>query len=656
VIDELNQKGRRLRIIAGGMAAGLVLLLGGLWFVQIVDGRHFANNLQRQSFRTVGIPAIRGKILDCRGRVLATDRPRYNASLFLEDLQEQFNERFTNLAAAYTRAHPEVINKRGRVVWPVGARRALQLQADCDVVSNITYRVSASLDEPRLLNPGAFMRHYTNFPYVPFQIVPDLAPRQMAIFAEQLSSQPDMELETQPVRIYPNGGVAAHLLGFVQRVDSVDAAGSSDFEGRSGVERVFDVLLRGQAGIKSVLVNNQNYRQREEVVTPNLPGNDIYLTINLAVQRAAEAALASAQANTRGAVVVLDPRNGDVLALASAPAFDPNSFVTGFGQAENARLNDPKFRPQLNRAVTGAYPPASTFKIITALACLENGLDPREIFDSPGEYRPPGWPNARAMADTAGPGPFNFERAFYRSSNTYFIHYGLQAGLQKILEVARRFHLGVKTAIETGQEVSGNIPSADKVGHSFPLSSGADVCIGQEIGVTPLQMAGMIEVIANGGTLYWPRESGHARNPDTGEVTELVEQGRMRDHVKIDPQHLEIIRHAMLEDTEFPGDRTTKGGTAYEAFHSGSEPYLGSFRVAGKTGTAQVKSPNSPYQHITWFDSYGPYEDPRYVVVVMVEDGAGGGTTCAPVARKIYEAILKEEQGLAPKAQTVAGN
>src|SRR5208283_5816921 len=163
-----------------------------------------------------------------------------------------------NLAAAYIRQHPEVISKRGKAAWPPRVRTALQLQADCDVVSNITFRVSTCLEEPRLLNPSAFLRHYTNFPYVPFQIVPDLRPRQVAIFAEQLSGQPEMELETEPVRDYPNGQTAAHVLGFVQRVDPIGAAGSADFEGRSGVERVFDGQLRGQPGIKSVLVNNQN--------------------------------------------------------------------------------------------------------------------------------------------------------------------------------------------------------------------------------------------------------------------------------------------------------------------------------------------------------------------------------------------------------------
>jgi penicillin-binding protein 2 len=217
VIDKIKEDGLRLRVIACCMGAGLLLLLGGLWFVQIVHGQRFSNNLKRQSFRTVRMPAIRGRILDCRGNVLAADRPRYNAILYLEDLQGQFDERYTNLLAAYAREHPEAARKKGKTVLPSGARRRLQLQADCEVVSNITLRVSRSLEEPRELNTAAFLQHYNNYPYVPFQIVPDLAPKQMAIFAEQLSGQPDLELETQPVRVYPNGTVAAHLLGGTAR-------------------------------------------------------------------------------------------------------------------------------------------------------------------------------------------------------------------------------------------------------------------------------------------------------------------------------------------------------------------------------------------------------------------------------------------------------
>ncbi|HEY3913602.1 MAG TPA: penicillin-binding transpeptidase domain-containing protein [Verrucomicrobiae bacterium] len=670
VFDLLKGDGRRLQPIAVIVGAGMLILLAGLWFVQIVSAEHFESNLIKQSFRTVRIPAIRGRILDCNGNVLAEDQPRYNAILYLEDLQDQFDAQYRTLARLYTNEHHEAITSKGRMNILAAARRQLQLEADCDVVSNITYRVSTRLDEPRMLNTNGFIRHYDDYPYVPFQIVPNLTPNQVAIFAEQLSTQPALELETQPVRIYPNGEAAAHILGYVQRRDATEGGDISftmpDYEGRSGTERVYDDELRGQAGLKSVLVNNLNYRQRENIETPNEPGDDVYLTIDLGLQRAAEKALANAKYEedgvpvARGAAVVMDPRNGDILAIASTPTFDPNEFVPGhrpMSPGEMERLADTRMTPELNRAVTGAYPPGSTFKIITSIACLENGLDPNEVFDSPGEYRVSA---THSIGDTAGAGKFNFNRAFYRSSNTYFIHYGMIAGLRKILEVARRFHLGEKTDIATGQEsTAGFVPTPDKAGKTLPWSSTPDVCIGQEITATPLQMACMISVIANGGTLYWPRDVSYLRSQDSGAFETLVQPGRVRDHVYINPQHLEIIRRAMLDDTEHVADGVTKAegpGSAYAAFHHGGVPDLEDFHIAGKTGTAEVKSPGSNYKRITWFDSYAPYDNPRYVVVVMVEDGFFGGTTCAPVAEKIYEAILKRERTPKSKPSMLAHN
>ncbi len=658
VFDMFKQDDRRMQVITWVVAGGILLLLAGLWYVQIVRAEQFRTDLKRQSFRHVRTPAIRGKILDRNGLVLAEEKPRHNAILYLEDLQHQFDEQYAGLRKDYGRTHPEAVNSKGRTNLSTGQRQRLQLDAACSVVSNITWCVSRSLQEPRALNSNAFLRHYTEYPYVPFQIVPDLAPKQVAIFAEQWSGQTGIELETQPVRFYPHHDLAANLLGYVQRRDPSEGAQFAfdmpDYKGTSGVEYLYDDTLHGQPGDNSVLINIMNYRQREEIATPNLPGNDLYLTIDLALQTAAEKALAGAQASVRGAVVVMDPRNGDILALVSSPSFDPNMFALGsITREENERLNDPKYTPQVNRVMSGAYPPGSTFKIITGLACLENGLDPNEVFNSAGFYQ--ATPTSRPIADTAKAGPYDFERAFYRSSNTYFITMGMRAGLRKILEVAKRFHLGEKTGLSRRQEVPGNIPGPEKVGPSLGMSA-PDICIGQEITATPLQMAGMISVIANGGTLYTPRVVSHTRSPETGETEELVAQGRVRDHVEIAPQHLAIIRRAMLADTEHPQDSSGAGGSGYAAFHRGAQALLGNFRVAAKTGTAQVRSPGSHFRDITWFDSYGPYEDPRYVVVVMVEDGGSGGGTCGPVAERIYEAIVNREQSGARHAAPLAQN
>ena len=219
VFDIFEQENRRMQVVAWIVAVGMALLLVGLWFVQVVRAKHFQNDLQRQTFRHVRTPAIRGRILDRTGLPLAQEQPRYNAVLYLEDLQGQFSSQFRLLTNDYAGAHPDALSAKGHLILSKNLRQHMHLEADCAVVSNITCRVSASLEEPRILNTNAFLRHYSSYPYVPFPLVPDLTPKQVAIFAEQWSGQAGIELETQPVRVYPHHSMACHLLGYVQRRD-----------------------------------------------------------------------------------------------------------------------------------------------------------------------------------------------------------------------------------------------------------------------------------------------------------------------------------------------------------------------------------------------------------------------------------------------------
>ncbi len=660
IFDLLKNQQQRVRVVAVCIAAGLIVLVAGLWYVQIVSSKHFEMDLQRQSFRTVRVSAIRGRILDRNGEPLAENRPHYNAVVYLEDLRGQFDNELDRLTHAYVRQHPEGVSVKHKITNSV-VRIRLQSDAGYRVVSNLTWSVGALLEQPRALDEKHFLQQTGSYPYVPYQIVPNLAPRQVAIFAEQLSSQPALELETQPVRYYPNNAVAAHLLGYVSRKEDFDDEEFTcqyrlpDYAGKAGAEAAFDFQLRGKPGVKSVLVNNRGYRQREETITPAEGGENIYLTIDLAVQQAAEKALAAAVLNSSrgGAAVVMDVRDGDILAMASAPAFDPNEFITGISDHEWERLTDEEHRPLLNRALAGTYPPGSIFKIITAIACMEAGvMDPNEIYTSKGRFEEPGY---HPIDDLAPAGDFNFERAFYRSSNTYFIHYGMKAGLRKLLEVAKRFHLGEKTRIGINPEAAGHVPGPEDAGRVLGQSSLPDVCIGQEIDVSPLQMAVMTAAIANGGTLFWPRLISHSVSPDSGEQKEIAPAGRVRDRLNLNPAHLAVIRKAMLADTEHdtPGDL----GTAYMAFHlAGRRPFPADFQVAGKTGTAQVQTQRSDRgkYHDTWFVSFAPYQKPRYAVVVMVDHGNYGGDSCAPVAEKIYEAILKAEQSPANRPGALA--
>ncbi|MEP6663911.1 MAG: penicillin-binding transpeptidase domain-containing protein, partial [Verrucomicrobiota bacterium] len=636
IFDQLRRDDIRLRIISIGVLVGVVILLAGLWWVQIVSSRRYQENLKNQSFRSVRVPALRGKILDRDGETLAENRPRFDVNLYLEDLRDQFTFEYKNsVRPEFLRAHPQ-----SRVT--TGIRNLLVSEARYRVASNLTAQITAKLQEPQILDQKRFIQHYTQRPYIPFPILQNLTPRQVATFAEQLTGMEGVEMEIQPLRTYPNGSTAAHLLGWIQRHDKPDDDEEidckyylPDFVGRAGIEQDFDSALRGKAGVKSLLVNNVGYRQREETILWQEPGKNLFLTIDLEIQKVAEKALAGAQADTRGAVVVMDVRNGDVLAMASAPTFDPNVFPNGISTEEWQKLNDDKYRHMFNRATYGAYPPGSTLKILTAIACFEAGvLNPREIFhvDVDPQNPPKGciFVERRKIRDTANTGDYDFIKAFYKSSNSYFIHYGLKAGFRKLVEVGDRFHLGEPTGILPGEEVSGNYPSAKD---AWTIGRVANLCIGQEVTTTPLQIATMTAAIANGGKLFWPRLVRDLQPADVGLVEEnnSFRPGSLRADLHLNPRMMEWLHKAMVEDVENPE------GTGKEALVKG-------FRVAGKTGTAQITKGNLVTDHITWFVAFAPFENPKYAIAVMVASGTSGGGTCAPVAQKIFEVIAKMEQ------------
>jgi penicillin-binding protein 2 len=650
IVDQLRKDDRRLRTLALIVLAGLGVLLVGLWYVQIVCGRRYQSSLETQTFRTVRLPAVRGKVLDRNGFVLAENRPQYNLDLYIEELRPLFDQEFTRLRA-------------GRKL-PRAARLALLEQARYNVVSNCVRQVSMLFQQPLGLSERGFRRHHDQWPYRPLPVLANLNPLQVARFLEQGQRLPGMEVETQPLRYYPYGPTVAHLLGYLTRDDLArdeEEGGFNyslpSFQGAVGMEHAFDKELSGQPGVKSLVVNSLCYREKDKETlwaTPE-PGQNVVLTLDLPIQKAAFDALRSAGATVRGATVVMDSQTGDVLALVSSPAYDPNEFLAPI-PAERWRdhLNDPVRRPMFNRATQGAYQPGSIFKIITALACLEAGvLSPTtltNVFTHPGFYRL----GNRRIKDTAPPGDYDFRRAFKRSSNAYFINYGLKAGRDKLLRMGHRFHLGERIGLTTRQETGGYFPESDDVEGVWGDGNTANLCIGQEITVTPLQMAVLTAAIANGGKVMWPRFVLRVEPPEAGleETRTNYWAPRVRSELGIPAQHLEIVREAMLADTE------EHEGTGFEAFHQSDRatPVLKGFRVGGKTGTAQVTDlSNRVIDHITWFTAFGPYENPRFVVVVMVEGGGSGGGTCAPLARQVFQAIQKRLGSSRPPGARLAG-
>jgi len=661
IFDQFNKGERPLRWMAGVIGAGLLVLLIGLLRVQILSHHRFEQSLQTQSFQSVRVPALRGRILDRNGRECVGNTPRYRLDVYLEALSRDFSKE-------YGRLRREVIAARGgtnpvspglfqrmmskfhreapRILIRPEENTLLWRQARYNVVSNVVTKVATKIGLPLTLTESELQRHWANTRALPLAVLKKLTPQQVALLTEQSWSIPGIRTELQAVRNYPHGPLAAHALGYLVRADDFEGdEGESfdyrlrDYKGAAGLEAAFDASLRGVS--KSILVNSDGYRVGETVTAEPVPGQNLITTLDIDVQKAAEAALSAVSGEERGAVVVLDVRNGDVLAMASAPSFDPGEWIDGISRNRWTNYYDvPKRTPLMNRATDGAYSPGSTFKIVTALAALENGLDPNQVqIVEPNPSKPGKGIYHRGnikIEDTAPPGPYDFRRAFIRSSNAYFIQLGLDAGYDRLLTTAHRFHFGEQTRIQLRptEERSGWMPEpAEARAERWPQGRLANFSIGQEVTVTPLQLAVMVAAVANGGTVYYPRlvdrlESG---DPLSEEAPSTIRPGQVRSRLETRPEYLAHIRAAMRDDV-----LDTEG--------TGTSARVTDYSVCGKTGTAEIKG-NGVKDKVTWFASFAPFESPRYAVVVMVESGASGGRTCGPVARKIYEHLRGRDTG-----------
>ena len=336
IFDQLKKNDPQLRAVALIILTGLAVLAVGLWWVQIVSARDYQAHLEKQSFRTVRIPAVRGKILDRNGFILAENRPTYNVSLYLEELRREFDAAYLlELGRAREDRKRQLALQEQRLSRKLKSqeKRAFQLstkdksllreKARYEVASNVVARISQRLGQPLSLDATNFERHYEARLALPLPIATNITPLEIAIFSEQCTGANGVDLEMQSTRYYPFTNIAAHIIGWLRRNDdSVEGEEAffsyrlPDYRGELGVEFGYDKYLRGKAGVKSVVVNNVGYRQTENVWQVAEAGANVVLTLDLPLQRRAERALQIYGPTTRGAVVVMDVQTGDLLAIA----------------------------------------------------------------------------------------------------------------------------------------------------------------------------------------------------------------------------------------------------------------------------------------------------------------------------------------------------
>ena len=614
----------RVGVLGAVALAVFLLLLGRLWYVQVARGSEYTSRIRSNSQVSVRLPAVRGEILDRNGVHFAQNRASNTLELYLPDIVREYRNRFGDVPMRSYRT-------------TVAGMMADKSEPDIVKILNDTVIPRLSeLGLARDYNANALRNHFRNETEVPFTYAEDLDFETMARFAEHGVDLPGVNLTVRPVRRYVYGALGSHFLGYVGAPDKInkeEAAGFSyyqpDTEGKAQIEQSLDADLRGNPGAR-ILQRNAKGRIEGEVRREEpKQGANVVLTIDARLQHAAEKAL---RAVGRGAAVVVDPNNGNVLAMASVPSFDPNSFIPSISETAWKELTGDATDPLLNRA-TSAYAPGSTYKVATALAGLRTGVFDKSFNCSGGvQY------GKHFMKCTGTHGTVGLTSALRVSCNSYFFQYGNKSGIAEIDAVGNMLGLGQKSGLPLSGEYSGILPGPEWLAkrttrERWSTGQTANTSIGQGfVLATPLQMAMVAATVANWGTSYYPRIVDKIVAQDGTVIREepikvranLLENGFTTDQIG-------VVRGGMW-------DAVNRGGG------TGGNARIKDYPVAGKTGTAQFWRGGTPDNH-TWFVAFAPYEKPRYAVGVMVNGGASGGGVAAPIAAKILSEAFKIEEG-----------
>jgi penicillin-binding protein 2 len=583
---------RRILAMAGLVSAALLVIVCQLWYLQVLEGGRFQEASDKNRTRIRPIAAPRGILFDRHGLPLVDNRPAFTLSLIPRELERDPVARdatlgrlasllripFGELQEAVARIPPDSI-------LPVRVRRGLSMD---DV---------ARVEEWKLELPGVIV-------------------------------------EVEPQRAYPTSRFAAHLLGYVREANDEQLKQGryrrGDMVGQSGLERLLDEFLRGKDGGEQIEVDAMGRQIRLIQSTEPHPGAEVVTTVDRRIQEAAERAMEGHP----GSVVVMDPRNGDVLAMVSTPAFEIDRFTGTIERNAWLRVIRDPDHPLLNRTIQSQYAPGSVFKIVVAAAGLQEAtLAPTDRTHCTGEFHLGQW----TFKDwkEGGHGSVDLLDAIRHSCNVFFYEKGLKIGGAAIARYASAFGFGAPTRIDLPGERRGLIPQPKlrrdrRVGGGWHAGETVNMSIGQgAVLVTPMQVARFMSALANGGVLWKPRLVQRITRRDKGVV--WSDGGTVTGHVELSPMVWAFLRQSLWA-------AVNDGGTGAAARIPGLD-------IAGKTGTAQTiaKSRADKGEDHAWFASFAPVRDPEVVVVVLVERGGKGGQVAAPIARKIFNAIFLEK-------------
>ena len=593
---EKDEFGGRIKVLGWLCVLVIAILIGRAGYLQIYDGEHYAALAEGNRIRIIPAMAPRGTFYDCNGELLVQNRPGFTVSLL-------------------------------PLTAPISE----------DVVQRLSglLKVPAEDIEKKIASHSGFD---------PIRIKTDVTADIVSIIEEQKENYPGVVIEILPIRDYMNKEEAAHTFGYVSEINDMELEKlkdkgykSGDIIGKFGLEKIYDQELRGVNGGEQVEVDVSGKPVQIIGRKEPIPGDDLYLTIDKDLQTAAEKAvdeqLKLIHANA-AAAVAMNPQTGEVLAIVSRPAFDPNLFAHGISTKDWNALNNNPYHPMDNKAITGEYPPGSTFKIVTGTAALTEGVvTPEELIMDTGHH----WIIPKGNAEGEALGLINFRQAMAHSDNVYFYEMGNRLGIDRLEKYARMFGLGKTTGIDLPYEASGLVANRKYKELNFEdgewyLSETFDAAIGQGFNlVTPLQAAMLMGEIAADGKRFRPHLVRRIVGPDGSTVKEFKPE--LLSTLEVSPSVLKLVQDGLHD--------VTKYGTARSAFQGFP------IDIAGKTGTAE----NSHGRDHGWFVAYGPFENPSIVVAVIVEQGGFGSQSAVPIGRKILEAAFKVNQQDAAKQQ-----